>query len=71
MQERRQVNDCIHVLHRRSDRRSVSDIANQNFYVLREHALGRSIERKGADLITGLVRRVDNARPNGAGSAGY
>ena len=65
------MNDCIHVLHRRSDRRLVSDIANQNFYVLREHARGRSIERKGADLITGLVHRVDNARPNGAGSAGY
>ena len=71
MQERRHVNDCIHALHCRLDRHLISDIANQNFYALREHAGCRSIERKGADLISGLMQRVDNTRTNGAGSAGY
>ena len=53
------MNDCIHALHRRLDRHLISDIANQNFYTLREHARCRSIERKGTDMETCLIQRMD------------
>jgi hypothetical protein len=70
VQERRHMNDCIHAPHRRSDRHLVSDIANQYFYALREHASCRSIKGEGANSTSCLLKRVDNARPDGAGSAG-
>ena len=63
------MNDCIHALHCRLDRHLISDIANQNFYALREHACCRSINRKGTDPEPCLMQRMDNTRTNCPSSA--
>ena len=54
------MNDCIHALHRRLDRRLIRDIANQNFYALWECARCRRIDRKGTNLTACLVQRMDD-----------
>ena len=63
------MNDCIHALHRRLDRHLISDIANQNFYVMRESARCRSINREGTDPEPCLIQSMDDTRANSAGGA--
>ena len=64
------MNDCIHATHCRLDCHLISDIANQNFYALREHARCRSIEREGADPATCLIQSMNDTRPNSTGRTG-
>jgi len=52
------------------DRHLISDIANQHFYALREHARGRSIKRERTDMETHLIQSVNNPRSNRARRSG-
>jgi len=70
VQKSRQMNDCIHALHRRLDCHLISDIANQNFYALREHARCRNINRKGTDPEPWLVQILNNVWTNRTGRTG-
>ena len=64
------MNDCLHASHCRLNRHLVSYIADQNFYVLREHARCRSIYREGMDPETCVIQSVNDTRANSTGRSG-